>query len=94
MFLFIYDSNKPSLNPNNLNFAQFHIIREEEVSVAVDKLGGDASKVWKRNISLLEEMDQVLGREETERVLKGEAVQGVQEILRRLKSSSGTDHKV
>lgn len=55
--------------------------------MAVDKLGGDASKVWKRNINLLDEMDKSLGREETERAMKGEAVKGIQDILRRMRSS-------
>jgi hypothetical protein len=67
--------------------SKFHILREKEVSVAVDKLGGDASKVWKRNINLLDEMDKSLGREETERAMKGEAVKGIQDILRRMRSS-------
>ena len=42
---------------NRSPYPIFHILREEEVSTAVDCLEGDASKVWKRNVRLLEELD-------------------------------------
>eukprot|EP00980_Cylindrotheca_fusiformis_P018527 scaffold6130_cov131-Cylindrotheca_fusiformis.AAC.1 len=56
---------------NRSPFPIFHILREEEVSVAVDALQGDAEKVWKRNIQLLEALEDELGRDRTEQILKG-----------------------
>lgn len=41
----------------------FHILREEEVGAAVDKLNGDAGKVWRRNVTLMELMEDRLGRQ-------------------------------
>jgi hypothetical protein len=49
----------------------FHVLREEDVSIAVDKLDGDASKVWQRNIKLLQDLSLELGgKEELERVVR------------------------
>jgi len=56
---------------NRSPFPIFHILREEEVSVAVDKLNGDSSKVWKRNIDLLQDLEEALGgEEELEKVVR------------------------
>jgi len=69
---------------NRSPYPIFHILREEEVSLAVDKLGGDSGKVWKRNISLLEAMEETYGREKTETIMSGENenVGGLKDLLR------------
>jgi hypothetical protein len=46
---------------NRAPYPIFHVLRESEVETAVDKLGGDASRVWKRNVDLLEDMQDTLG---------------------------------
>lgn len=46
---------------NRSPYPMFHILREAEVETAVDKLGGDASRVWKRNVELLEDLQDTLG---------------------------------
>jgi hypothetical protein len=51
------------------------------VSLAVKKLGGDSSKVWKRNIALLEYMEKSLGRGDTETIMKGDTQHDMQKIL-------------
>ena len=49
---------------NRAPYPIFHVLREQEVETAVDKLGGDASRVWKRNVELLEDMQETLGSEQ------------------------------
>lgn len=77
---------------NRSPYPMFHILREDEVEKAVEKLGGDASKVWSRNIRLLETMQERLGKEGTERAMRGEAMDGVDELLKEVKLS-GYDEK-
>lgn len=48
---------------NRSPYPMFHILREEEVGAAVDKLNGDAGKVWRRNVTLMELMEDRLGRQ-------------------------------
>merc|ERR1711971_7502 len=67
---------------NRSPYPMFHIIRENEVTNAVDKLGGDASKVWSRNIKLLESMNERWGREGTEKAMMGEYIEGIDELLK------------
>jgi hypothetical protein len=43
---------------NRSPYPTFHILREVEVTKAVKTLGGDASRVWKRNIELLQDLEQ------------------------------------
>ena len=74
---------------NRAPYPIFHILREEEVSLAVAKLDGDSSKVWQRNIDLLETMEDKYGREMTNRIMSGEKVEGVGDILRNLKADDG-----
>ena len=59
---------------NRSPYPMFHILRENEVGMAVDKLGGDASKVWQRNVDLLEGMDEKFGREDVKKIMKGESL--------------------
>jgi len=76
---------------NRSPYPMFHILRENEVTNAVDKLGGDASKVWSRNIKLLESMNERWGREETEKAMKGEYIEGIDDLLKEVKLSTYTD---
>jgi hypothetical protein len=70
---------------NRAPYPIFHILREEEVSSAVNKLDGDSSKVWQRNIDLLDLMEEKYGRETTEKIMAGEKVEGLGELIRSLK---------
>jgi uncharacterized protein len=48
---------------NRSPYPIFHVLREVEVERAVDKLDGDAGKVWKRNVNLLVAMEEALGKD-------------------------------
>lgn len=81
---------------NRSPFPLFHVLREEEVSRAVDALQGDSERVWKRNIQLLEELETELGRETTKEIFSGmEADAATNEkidaVMRRLKRTSQDD---
>ncbi|KAL3790047.1 hypothetical protein HJC23_011403 [Cyclotella cryptica] len=76
---------------NRSPYPMFHILRENEVSKAVDKLGGDASKVWERNVRLLEHMEMKLGKEGVENAMKGERVMGMEDVLKEVKVSGFSD---
>lgn len=76
---------------NRSPYPIFHILREVEVSRAVKKLDNDSSKVWKRNIRLLEEMEKEYGRDETEKIVKGEkelTTDKIKALLRSFDSSN------
>jgi hypothetical protein len=66
-------------------YPMFHILREDEVAGAVQKLGGDASKVWERNVRLLESMELKLGRDGVEKAMRGETVDQMDELLKDIK---------
>jgi hypothetical protein len=66
----------------------FHILRENEVGLAVDKLGGDASRVWQRNVDLLEGMDKKFGREGVKEIMSGKILDGVKDLLRGIRGYS------
>ena len=71
---------------NRAPYPIFHVLREEEVESAVARLGGDASRVWKRNVELLKDMKDTLGSEEAVKDAiqgKRELKQKVDEVLRR-----------
>jgi antitoxin component HigA of HigAB toxin-antitoxin module len=62
----------------------------------VKKLDNDASKVWTRNIRLLEEMEKEYGRDEAEKIMKGQRELTQNEIkvlLRRFGTSNLQDNK-
>lgn len=42
---------------NRSPYPIFHILREQEVSKAVESLDGDASRVWQRNVDLLQQLE-------------------------------------
>jgi hypothetical protein len=72
---------------NRAPYPIFHVLRESEVESAVDKLGGDASQVWKRNVELLEDMQDTLGGNEgVVDAMRGDSSslkQKVDEVLKR-----------
>uniref|UniRef100_A0A7S3PVT2 DUF1415 domain-containing protein n=1 Tax=Chaetoceros debilis TaxID=122233 RepID=A0A7S3PVT2_9STRA len=69
---------------NRSPYPIFHILREDEVERAVEKLKGDSSKVWKRNISLLESMEEHYGRSSTESIMSGaKQVEGVLDLIKK-----------
>ncbi len=73
---------------NRSPYPMFHIIREDDVSNAVDKMGGDASKIWRRNIALMQTMEERFGREGAVRAMKGEeSIDDMDGLLRELKLS-------
>jgi len=72
---------------NRSPYPIFHILREEEVERAVDKIGGDASRVWSRNVELMKAMVEALGRDGAERAIRGERVEGLDEVLMEIKRS-------
>ena len=76
---------------NRSPYPMFHILRENEVAAAVDKMGGDASKVWVRNVKLLERMEEKWGRDGTVKAMKGEAMDGIDTLLKELKLSTYND---
>ena len=55
------DSSDISTYTNKSPYPMFHILREEEVSAAVKQLNDDSSQVWKRNIDILESLENNLG---------------------------------
>jgi len=55
------DNTKISTFTNKSPYPMIHILRESEVSAAVNQLDGDSSRVWKRNIKLLETLEDRLG---------------------------------
>lgn len=66
----------------------FHILRENEVGLAVDKLGGDASRVWQRNVDLLEGMEKKFGREGVKEIMSGKLLDGVKDLLKGIRGYS------
>lgn len=77
---------------NRAPYPIFHVLREQEVESAVDKLGGDASKVWKRNVELLQDMQETLGSEqEVKDAMKGNPSlkEKVDQVLKRHRFSVG-----
>jgi hypothetical protein len=79
---------------NRSPYPMFHILREDEVSRAVDKLDGDAGKVWRRNIDLLETMVDRFGKEVAVRAMMiemdGLPLEGMDELLREVRDRSSS----
>lgn len=57
---------------NRSPFPIFHILRESEVSHAVKLIGGDASRVWQRNVDLLEALTVNLGKDQFVQIMRGQ----------------------
>jgi hypothetical protein len=70
---------------NRSPYPMFHILREAEVEKAVEKLGGDAGLVWKRNVELMEDLQETLGTQGVKEAISGkpETKQAVEEVLKR-----------
>jgi hypothetical protein len=69
---FVFEGSSESSPDNWTNrspYPTFHVLREDEVTVAVDKIDGDAGRVWKRNVNLLHDLSYVLGRRDFERYM-------------------------
>ena len=75
--------NYTNQSPNPM----FHILREDEVEAAVNKLGGDASKVWSRNVELLEAMEKLWGKSGVEMAMRGEDIDGIDDVLKEIRLS-------
>jgi hypothetical protein len=79
---------------NRSPYPIFHVLREEEVTKAVDLLDGDAGKVWKRNVNLLHALEDELGPGAVQRVMEGQADEDEkvksQAILRRFRLQLGS----
>jgi hypothetical protein len=95
--LFQFGGSDPDAVDNWTNrspYPIFHVLREEEVTIAVDMLKGDAGKVWKRNVNLLHALDEELGTEAVGRVMQGQADETEQAksqaVLRRFKLQLGS----
>jgi uncharacterized protein len=72
--LFQFEGSEPESVDNWTNrapFPIFHILREDEVTLAVDRLDGDAGKVWRRNADLIQAMEEDLGSEGLHQVMQG-----------------------
>lgn len=71
---------------NRAPYPMFHVLREDEVERAADSLDGDASRVWKRNVSLLEHLEQELGPDGVKRIFTNAATvkdkQSLEQILK------------
>ena len=67
---------------NRSPYPTFHLLREDEVSRAVDSIDGDSGKVWKRNVRFLHNLESNLGRHNVEKAMNGEYVHGIEDILR------------
>ena len=71
---------------NKSPYPMFHILREGDVTYAVDSLGGDSSQVWGRNKELLVKMEEYLGYDGVKRVMNGEIIDGLNEIVNEIDS--------
>ena len=75
---------------NRSPFPMFHVLREEEVGAAVDKLDGDASVVFDRNIRLMKMLYERLGRDGVEKVMtcdiSDDMKKAVEEVLKAVMS--------
>lgn len=49
---------------------------------AVENIGGDSGKVWRRNVRFLRNLENSLGRRAVETAIKGKQVEGIDAILR------------
>ncbi|ACI65320.1 predicted protein [Phaeodactylum tricornutum CCAP 1055/1] len=80
---------------NRSPYPMFHILREDEVSKAVDLLQGDAGKVWRRNVNLLTAMEEELGTVTVEELMTGKADDAsqskLQSLLRRFRVKVSSD---
>ena len=67
------DVDSPDNWTNRAPYPLFHVLREDEVERAADSLEGDASRVWKRNVGLLDALQEALGSVGVERIFTSQA---------------------
>jgi len=87
--LFEFEDSNSAIDvwTNRSPYPMFHILREDEVGTAVQKLDGDASAVWQRNINLLQAIEEAVGGEtEVKEVIRGKSKKHDEVIKRVLKS--------
>jgi hypothetical protein len=92
--LFQFEGSEPDSIDNWTNrspYPLFHILREDEVSAAVDRLDGDAGKVWKRNADLIQALEQALDSEGFQEVMRGEPSASKQTRIRDILKSHRID---
>ena len=83
--LFQFEGSEPDDIDNWTNrapFPLFHILREDEVTTAVDRLDGDAGKVWRRNAGLMQAMERDLGMDGFQQVMRGNPTAGESKQVR------------
>jgi hypothetical protein len=90
---FVFEGSAPDGIDNYTNrspYPMFHILREDEVSRAVDKLDGDAGKVWRRNIDLLETMVDRFVKEDAVRamMIEMDGLPLIDDLLREVRDRS------
>lgn len=94
---FVFDGSEvggPDNWTNRSPYPIFHVLREDEVSKAVDRLDGDAGRVWKRNVNLLVDLEHELGRTEFERFMSGNAVKDGDKALTERVASAVRQYRV
>jgi uncharacterized protein len=72
---------------NRSPYPTFHILRQDQVSQAVDRLEGDASRVWQRNVNLLTELHRQFGWTTFGRILSGS-------VAARIASQQDSDRRI
>jgi hypothetical protein len=88
--LFQFEGSQPSSIDNWTNrspYPLFHILREDEVSRAVDQLQGDSGKVWRRNLEVMQQLSIELGADTLQNFIQGKEIDEtklarLQEILK------------
>ncbi len=77
-------------------YPMFHVLREDELLATMDKLNGNTSRVWRRNVNLLGRMDGRYGREGTVQAMEGgwgegkAPLEGMDKLLREARSDQLT----
>ena len=64
------DSDGADTYTNKSPHPMFHALREEEVGHAVQKLNGDSSIVWRRNVDLLESLEDCFGGDKLDKIIR------------------------
>ena len=64
------DSDGADTYTNKSPHPMFHALREEEVGHAVQFLNGDSSIVWRRNVDLLESLEDCFGGDKLDKIIR------------------------
>jgi hypothetical protein len=71
---FVFDRRGTNGINNHMNpspYPIFHVLREDKVLAAMDKLDSIASRVWRKNANLLGRMEGQYGREGVAQAMEG-----------------------